>query len=245
MFTKSCLLCLAGLLYIPPRMKILVVEDEKKVRNFITQVLEDAGMTSDTASSAEEMLVAAKTASYDVIILDRLLGSADSLDLMPDLRKLNPRAKIIVLSALSEVDEKVRGLSGGADDYLGKPFHVSELIARVRALARRAVTADRAQKDTLIIYGDLRIDLETQRVHRGGRRIDLTAKEFKTLCLMARSPGQIFSKTKILDEAWDLNHYPESNVVEVTIANLRSKLDRGMQPLIHSRRGVGYWLGEK
>lgn len=226
-------------------MRILVVEDEKKVRNFITQALADAGMAADSISSIDEVVTAVKIASYDVIVLDRLLGGQDSLDVLADMRKANPRAKILVLSALSEVDEKVKGLSSGADDYLGKPFHVSELIARLRVLTRRSSAEEHSSKDTLIEYEDLKIDLETQRVFRGEKKIDLTGKEFKMLCLLAKHPGQIFSRTKILDEAWDLNHYPESNVVEVTIANLRGKLDRGLKPLIHSRRGAGYWLGEK
>lgn len=225
-------------------MKILVVEDERKVREFITQALVGAGMSVDSVSAISDMLVLLKTSSYDVIVLDRLLSGEDSVDYLHDIRHTSPKAKILVLSALAEVDEKVRGLTEGADDYLGKPFHVSELIARLRVLVRRQETTDKKTRDTILNYEDLKIDLETQRVFRGDKRIDLTGKEFKTLCLLIRHPGQIFSKTKILDEAWDLNYYPESNVVEVTIANLRSKIDKGFKPLIHSRRGVGYWLGE-
>lgn len=226
-------------------MRILVVEDEKKVSNFIVQALSDVGMVADAVATLSDMLITLKINTFDVIVLDRLLDSEDSLDYLNEIRGAAPRSKIIILSALSEVEDKVKGLSQGADDYLGKPFHVSELIARLRVLARRSEAGEKATRDTIISYGDLRIDLETQKVSRGEKRIDLTSKEFKTLCLLARHPGQIFSKTKILDEAWDLNHYPESNVVEVTIANLRAKVDKGLQPLIHSRRGVGYWLGEK
>lgn len=226
-------------------MKILVVEDEKKVRNFIMQALTEAGFSALSVAALPDLFTALKTSEYDVIILDRLLGSVDSLASLHEIRRDSQKAKILVLSALSEVDEKVKGLSEGADDYLGKPFHVSELIARVRALSRRTESQVKITKDTLIRYEDLKIDLETQRVTRGEMKIDLTGKEFKTLCLLARHPGQVFSRTKILDEAWDLNHYPESNVVEVTIANLRAKIDKGFKPLIHSRRGSGYWLGEK
>lgn len=226
-------------------MKILVVEDEKKVRNFITQALSDAGMAVDAVSGVEDMLVSLGTNEYDAIVLDRLLGGEDSLDSIAKIRQAAPKLKILILSALSEVGEKVEGLSEGADDYLGKPFHVSELIARLRALVRRDETASKSAKDTEIIYKDLKIDLETQRVFRGDKKIELTGKEFKTLCVLARHAGRIFSKSKLLDEVWDLNHFPESNVVEVTIANLRSKLDRGFAPLVHSRRGAGYWFGEK
>lgn len=230
--------------YMGTSMKILVAEDEKKVRHFITEALSGAHMSVDAVATLEDLFAAIATSQYDAIVLDRLLYDKDSIDYLPKIRKICPKTKVLVLSALSEVSEKVKGLTDGADDYLGKPFHVSELIARLRALTRRTENINRTLKDTLIIYNDLKIDLVTQRVLRGENRIDLTSKEFKTLCLLARHPGQIFSKTKILDEVWDLNHYPESNVVEVTIANLRSKVDRGYTVLIHSRRGVGYWLGE-
>lgn len=226
-------------------MKILVVEDEKKVSNFVVAALTQAGMTAEAVASVDDLLTALKTSQYDIIVLDRLLHGEDSVEHMDKIRAAAPRSKIIILSALSEVEDKVKGLTEGADDYLGKPFHVSELVARLRVLTRRTETGEKTAKDTLITYEDLKIDLETQRVTRQDKRIDLTSKEFKTLCLLARHPGQIFSKTKILDEAWDLNHYPESNVVEVTIANLRSKIDKDFSPIIHSRRGVGYWLGEK
>lgn len=225
-------------------MKVLVAEDERKVRNFITQALEDAGMVSDAVESLSDLMASVKANVYDAIVLDRMLGPDDSIEAIAQIREACPRARILVLSALSEVEEKVRGLSEGADDYLGKPFHVAELIARLRVLMRRGEPSDRAAKDTLLTYADLRVDLETQRVFRGEQRIELTSKEFKILCLLARHPGHIFSKAAILDEVWDLNHYPESNVVEVTIANLRAKLGRKFSPLIQSRRGVGYWLGE-
>lgn len=225
-------------------MKILVAEDERKVCSFIKQALANAGMTVDVVSTLPDFITWAQSNDYDVIVLDRLLGTSDSIDSMHEIRIACPKAKILVLSALAEVEEKVQGLQKGADDYLGKPFHVSELVARIRALVRRGERSEKPSRDTMIVFADLKIDLETQRVLRSSRRIDLTSKEFKILCLLARHPGQIFSKAKILDEAWDLNHYPESNVVEVTIANLRTKLDKGLPPLIHSRRSVGYWLGE-
>jgi len=226
-------------------MKILVVEDETKVRKFVREALEDCGMVVDEVSSFEDLMAVIQIFSYDAIILDRLLKGHDCIDSVTAIRKHSPETKIIVLSALAEADDKVKGLSEGADDYLGKPFHISELIARVRSLTRRSETSRWKNKDTIIEYKDLKIDLESQRVSRAGKRLDLTGKEFRTLCLLARKPGQIFSKFKILDEIWDMNHFPESNVVEVTIANLRSKIDKNFKPLIHSRRGVGYWLGDE
>jgi two-component system, OmpR family, response regulator len=225
-------------------MRILVVEDEKKVQRFITRALEGAGMVVDTVETVPDMLASLGAVSFDAIVLDRLLGGHDSLESLAQTRKLQPHIKILVLSALAEVEEKVKGLTEGADDYMGKPFHVAELVARLRSLVRRETKAAIIARDNVIAFEDLTIDLEKQRVSRGSRKIDLTGKEFRILCLLARHPGQIFSKAAILDQVWDLNHYPESNIVEVTIANLRAKVDRGFTPLIKSRRGVGYWLGE-
>lgn len=223
-------------------MKILVAEDEPKVRHFIQQALERAGMVVDAVDSVDDVQTAMQTSAYDVVVLDRLLHGHDSLDALPTLRQRHAAQKILVLSALAEVEERVKGLSGGADDYLGKPFHVAELVARVRALARPREAKGTA--DAAIGYDDLQIDLSRQRVTRGAVRIDLTGKEFRTLCLFARHIGHVFSKMEILNQVWDLNHNPESNVVEVTIANLRAKVDKGRKPLIQSRRGIGYWLGE-
>ncbi|MBI5298761.1 MAG: response regulator transcription factor [Deltaproteobacteria bacterium] len=222
-------------------MKILVAEDEKKVRKFIRQALEEAGMVVDSVTTHSELLAALKANTYDALILDRLLQGHDTINSIQSIRKESPTMKILFLSALSDVEEKVKGLTEGADDYLGKPFHVSELLARLRTITRRPTSSI---KDTMLVYEDLKIDLGTQKVFRKENRIDLTSKEFRILCLFARHPGQIFSKTSILDQAWDLNHFPESNIVEVTIANLRAKIDKGFKPLIQSRRGVGYWLGE-
>jgi two-component system, OmpR family, response regulator len=225
-------------------MRILVVEDELKVQNFIKEALESSGMVVDAVEDLPNLLAYLKANSYDAVILDRLLKGKDSLPYLGEIRRLNPESKILFLSALSEVEEKVNGLTAGADDYLGKPFHVSELIARLRSITRRVEQQKLKQKDNLLIYEDLKIDLDTQRVFRGDNKIDLTGKEFKMLTLLAKHPGRIFSKTMLLDQVWDLNHYPESNVIEVTIANLRGKVDKGFRPLIQSRRGVGYWLGE-
>ena len=224
-------------------MRILIAEDEPKVLNFISQALESAGMIVDKVSQLEDLECLLKTSSqtsYDVIVLDRLLHGQDSLDRLSEIRKKSPASKILILSALSEVEDKVRGLTEGADDYLGKPFHVAELVARLRTLGKRGDS----QKASQLTYADLVIDLSTQKVMRGKDKIDLTAKEFRLLSLLIRYPGRIFSRSDLLDQVWDLNHFPESNVVEVTVASLRSKIDKGRTPLIQSKRGMGYWLGE-
>ena len=224
-------------------MKILIVEDETKVANFIQQALEGASMTVDAVNTYSDCLTRLKIAQYDVLILDRLVGKVDLVNNLAKIKQEAPSSNILVLSALSDVDDKVEGLTEGADDYLAKPFHISELIARIRTLTRRPATKSTG-KDTLLVFKDLKIDLETQRISRKEKRIDLTSKEYRLLCLLARHPGRVFSKMDLLDQVWDMNHFPESNVVEVTIASLRSKIDKDFDPLIHSRRGSGYWLGE-
>ncbi len=226
-------------------MKILVAEDEGKVQKFIQQALMEAGMVVDVVAELEDLESALETHPYDILVLDRLLHGKDSLPLLPKIRKKYSELKILVLSALSEVEDRVEGLSEGADDYLGKPFHVSELVARVRALGRRESKETSGDRVAVLQYEDLRVDLERQQVFRGTEKIDLTGKEFRLLGLLLRHPGRVFSKTVLLDQVWEMNHFPESNVVEVTVANLRNKLDRGRNPLIFSRRGVGYWLGKE
>lgn len=240
-----CFAFIPPIRYRPRPMRILIVEDEVKVRSFIRQSLEQAGFVVDDVTTMDDALMSMRTVPYDGVVLDRLLRRHDSLDEIGEVRKIAPNAKILILSALAEVDERVRGLNGGADDYLGKPFHVAELVARMRSLLRRDEHSGHDAKTTIIEYGKLRIDLETQRAYVEEKRIDLTGKEFRILCLLAGRPGKVFSKHDILDRVWDLNHYPESNVVEVVIANLRSKIDREVDcSIIHSKRGMGYWLGE-
>lgn len=225
-------------------VKILVVEDERKVRNFIHEALKAAGMVVDSVEDLEDLKDHLTANPYEAIVLDRLVRGKDSLQSLPEIRKLNPQAKILILSALSEVEDKVSGLSQGADDYLGKPFHVSELVARLHSITRRSEAPGSEMAGNRLGFKDLSIELDTQKVYRAEKKIALTGKEYKLLTLMAKYPGRIFSKMMLLDQVWDINSFPESNVVEVTVANLRAKIDKGQEPLIHSRRGVGYWLGE-
>lgn len=225
-------------------MKVLIAEDEVKVQRFIKQALKEAGMVVDSVGKVPDLLSALQTGSYEILILDRLIRGKDALLLLKDIRKKYPQMKVLVLSALSAAEEKVTGLKEGADDYLGKPFHVPELIERVRAIGRRSASKEGSTKPNVIEYKDLKMDLEKQQVFRNQQKMDLTGKEFRLLHLLIRNPGRIFSKSSLLDQVWEMNHYPESNVVEVTVANLRAKIDRGCAPLIFSRRGVGYWIGD-
>lgn len=225
-------------------MKVLVIEDEVKVLNFVKMGLTSAEFTVDTARDLDEAFSNMLSVNYDVIVLDRLLKGVDSIKHIPKIKKKLPNTKIIILSALSEVDDKVDGLTIGADDYLTKPFHISELIARIRSLGRRK--DELLSKDNIMKYKDLVIKLDSQRVERGGKKIELSSKEYKLLLKLMRRPNRIFSKTELINDVWELDFYPESNVVEVVINHLRNKLDRGFdKEFIHSRRGVGYWFGDK
>lgn len=226
-------------------MKILVVEDESKVLTFLRKGLSSSEISTDTASNLSELFSNLLSVHYDAIVLDRLLGGVDSMGYIPEIKKKAPHTRIIILSALSDVDEKVDGLASGADDYVGKPFHLAELIARLRAVCRRHDAHSLFQTNTLQLK-DLRIHLDTQKIERAGKRIDLTAKEYKLIVFLVRKPNRIYSKAEILNAVWELEHYPESNVVEVVITHLRSKIDKGFDTaLIHSKRGGGYWAGDK
>lgn len=220
-------------------MKVLVLEDEKKLATFVKCALSEAGMLVDVVMSLSECEACIKTSRYDVLVLDRLIKDDDAISFIPLVKQNLPDIKIIILSALSKLDSRVEGLTSGADDYLGKPFHVSELVARVKALSRRGSSKGNAFD---IVYKDLTLDLEKQKAYRSTKEIELTKKEFLILSLLAKRPQVVFSRSQILDEAWDFNHYPESNIVEVTISKLRKKIDQNFPQLIQSKRGVGYWL---
>jgi len=223
-------------------MKVLIVEDEAKVLNLVKKGLITAGIEVDCAKTVPDIFSALEESTFDVIVLDRLLKGVDVIGYLGEIRKKVPQTKVIILSALSDVEDKVKGLSEGADDYLSKPFNIAELIARLEALTRRQ---QGDVSDNTIVYEDLVIKLDSQRVERSGKRLDLTAKEYKLLSLLAKNPGTIFSKYQLLDQVWELKYYPESNVVEVVINHLRAKLDKEFtKPLLQSRRGEGYWIGD-
>jgi len=222
--------------------RVLLAEDEPRVRDFIKKGLSERGMqveTVDDLDPVDSMLV---TQKYDLLILDRLLKGKDSLFFVPVLKKRSPRQKILILSALSEVSQKIQGLDYGADDYLGKPFHLDELVARIRNLVRRDQVSEDPETHRLKI-SDLTIDLDAQKAFRGESHIDLTLKEFRLLIILAGHPHKLFSRSELLERAWDLQFDPGSNVVDVTMGRLKRKLNLpGFQPLIHPRRGVGYSL---
>ena len=220
-------------------MKILVIEDEVKTAKFLKKGLGEAGYVIDLAADGLEGLHLALEVSFDLIILDVMLPAADGWRVLAGLRGAGSRALVLMLTARDAVHERVRGFELGADDYLVKPFAFSELLARVRSLLRRSTP--RVQET--ICTADLEIDLLRHRATRAGQKIDLTAKEFLLLTLLARRAGEVLSRTLIAEMVWDMNFDSDTNVVDVNVRRLRSKVDDPFTlKLIHTVRGAGYVL---
>jgi two-component system, OmpR family, response regulator len=219
-------------------MRILVVEDDAKIASFVVNGLKQSGFAVDRAPDGDEGHILAGTTSYDAAVIDIMLPKMDGLSLVQRLRKEGVRMPVIFLSAKASVDDRVKGLQAGGDDYLTKPFAFSELLARVQALIRRATNA---AEPTRLTVGDLHLDLLTREVVRAGEKIDLQAREFALLEYLMRHAGRVVTKTMILEHIWDYSFDPQTNVVDVLVHRLRSKIDKGKQ-LLHTIRGVGYVL---
>ena len=223
-------------------MRILLVEDDVKIAYFIIKGLRSAGYAVDHAPDGEEGLHLAITQPYDTAIIDIMLPKRDGLSLIEEMRARKVNTPVLILSARGSVDDRVKGLETGGDDYLTKPFAFSELLARVQALIRRA---GGISDPTRLSQGDLFVNLLTREVTRGGRNIVLQPLEFSLLEYLMRNAGRIVSKTMIMEHVWDYNFDPQTNVVEARISRLRDKIDRGFEKkLIHTVRGVGYVLKE-
>jgi two-component system, OmpR family, response regulator len=223
-------------------MRLLLVEDDLKIASFIVKGLRAAGYAVDHATDGEEGLHLALTEPYDTAIIDIMLPKLDGLALIERMRKEKVNTPVIILSAKDSIDDRVKGLQTGGDDYLSKPFAFSELLARVQALIRRA---GGISEPTQLNVGELSINLLTREVTRGGKKIELQPLEFSLLEYLMRNKGRIVSKTMIMEHVWDYNFDPQTNVVEVRISRLRDKIDRGVdKKLIHTVRGVGYVLKE-
>jgi two-component system OmpR family response regulator len=224
-------------------MRILLVEDDLKIASFIVKGLRAAGYAVDHATDGEEGLHLTLTEPYDTAIIDIMLPKLDGLALIERMRREKVNTPVIILSAKDSIDDRVKGLQTGGDDYLTKPFAFSELLARVQALIRRG---SGISEPTQLNVGDLSINLLTREVTREGRKIELQPLEFSLLEYLVRNKGRIVSKTMIMEHVWDYNFDPQTNVVEVRISRLRDKIDRGVsKKLIHTVRGVGYVLKEK
>ena len=220
-------------------MRVLVVEDEPGIAKFIRQGLSEAGYVVDVAIDGEDGLNYALATEYDIIVLDILLPRMDGLRILKELRSRSVKTSVLLLTARDTVDDRVRGLDAGADDYLIKPFAFSELLARIRALLRRPPL----QVDTVLQVGNLELDTAQRQVRRAGRLIELSPREFTLLEYLMRHPDQVLTRTQIAQYVWEFDFYSDFKVVDVYIGYLRRKVDRGVdRPLIHTVRGVGYRL---
>ncbi len=226
-------------------MKILLVEDNERVARFVIKGLREAGHTVDHAGNGRDGLFLAAGEPHDVIVMDRMLpGNIDGLAIIETLRKGGNRTPILILSALDGVDERIKGLRGGGDDYLTKPFAFGELLARVDALGRRGTGAGEAEHTLQV--GDLRMDLLTRRVTRGSRAVALQPREFKLLEYLMRHANQVVTRTMLLEAVWEYNFDPQTNVVDVHISKLRQKLELDSErALVRTVRNAGYMLTDQ
>lgn len=219
-------------------MKILIVEDEEKIRSYLKQGLTESGYVVDLASTGLDGLHLSTTENYDLVILDVMLPELDGWQLITRFRKSNQSTPVLFLSARDQIEDRVKGLELGADDYLVKPFAFSELLARIRTLMRRGLKP--IDPDGYEI-SDLKLDLKKRRVTRGGKRIDLTPKEFLLLELLMRRRGEVLPRSLIASQVWDMNFDSDTNIIEVAIRRVRAKIDDGFdEKLIRTVRGMGY-----
>jgi two-component system OmpR family response regulator len=223
-------------------MRILLVEDDIKIASFISKGLKAAGFAVDHMTDGEEGLHMALTEPYDIAVIDIMLPKRDGLSIIEKMREEKINTPVLILSAKGSVDDRVKGLQTGSDDYLTKPFAFTELLARIQALIRRA---SGVSEPTRLVVGDCSMDLITREVMRGGKRIELQPLEFSLLEYLMRNAGRVVSKTMIMEHVWNYNFDPQTNVVEARISRLRDKIDKEFFPkLIHTVRGVGYVLKE-
>lgn len=220
-------------------MKILIVEDEQKTGAYLKQGLTEAGFLADLARDGVDGLHLALTGEYDLAVLDVMLPKLDGWQVLREIRRNGKHLPVLFLTARDQVEDRVKGLEFGADDYLVKPFAFSELLARIRALLRRRRTSE----PELLQIADLELDLLRRRVTRAGKRIDLTAKEFALLELLLRRRGEVLPRSLIASQVWDMNFDSDTNVIEVAVRRLRAKMDDAFEPkLIRTVRGMGYVL---
>jgi two-component system, OmpR family, response regulator len=220
-------------------MKILLVEDNERVAGFLVKGLRETGHTVDHAGNGRDGLFLATSETYDTIIMDRILpGGVEGLGIVEALRKTGDKTPILILSALGEVDDRIRGLRAGGDDYLTKPFAFGELVARLDALVRRSRDSG---PETDLAVGDLRMDPGSRTVTRAGKQIQLQPREFRLLEFLMRHAGQVVTRTMLLENVWDYHFEPHTNVIDSHLSKLRRKIDSGFDPpLLHTVRGAGY-----
>ena len=225
-------------------MRILLIEDDNNVSTYVIKGMKEAGHTIDMADNGRDGLFLATTERYDVIIVDRMLPELDGLTIIKTLRGASNATPILILSALGEVDDRVKGLRSGSDDYLVKPFAFAELLARIEILKRRQDNSN-SQEQTLLSAGDLELNLLSRKVIRNGKPIDLQSREFKLLEYMLQHKGQVVTRTMLLEHVWDYHFDPQTNVIDVHVSRLRGKVDKGFDhKMIKTVRGAGYIIEE-
>ena len=226
-------------------MKLLVIEDEVKLAEYLRKGLTEEGYVVDVAHNGVDGLHLAMEGDFDLLVLDGMLPGIDGLGLLAALRQ-SKQTPVLMLTARIRVEDRVKGLQGGADDYLVKPFAFSELVARIQVLLRRARPAREPEGATVLGLSDLEMDLLRRKATRAGRRLDLTAKEFTLLALLLRRQGEVLSRTEIAEQVWDINFDSATNVIDVAVRRLRGKLDAPFErTLLHTVRGMGYVLEER
>ncbi|MEX0753421.1 MAG: response regulator transcription factor [Xanthobacteraceae bacterium] len=221
-------------------MRLLIIEDDRDAADYLTKAFREVGHMAEHASDGEEGLALALDGNYDVLVVDRMLPKRDGLSLIAELRGKAVETPVLILSALGQVDDRIKGLRAGGDDYLPKPYSFAELLARVEVLSRR-----RGGRGTETVYrvGDLELDRLSHRVTRGGEEIVLQPREFRLLEYLMKHAGQVVTRTMLLENVWDYHFDPQTNVIDVHISRLRSKIDKGFsQPLLHTVRGAGYMI---
>ena len=222
-------------------MKILIVEDDREAAAYLVKAFRESGYAADHAADGLDGYAMAREGDYDVLVVDRMLPKLDGLSLIRSLREQKVETPVLILSALGQVDDRVKGLRAGGDDYLPKPYAFSELLARVEVLARRRVGA--AGEPTLYRIGDLELDRLSHRVVRSGQEILLQPREFRLLEYLMKHAGQVVTRTMLLEHVWDYHFDPQTNVIDVHVSRLRTKIDKGFdRPLIHTIRGAGYMV---
>ena len=221
-------------------MRVLVIEDDRETAQFLQRSLRESGHAADVAGDGENGLGMAREGRYDVLIVDRMLPRRDGLSVVQALRAEGARTPVLILSALGEVDDRVKGLRAGGDDYLTKPYAYTELLARIEALARRPAPEEQA---TRYIVGELALDRLSHKVTRAGESIPLQPREFRLLEYLMKHAGQVVTRTMLLENVWDDHFDPQTNVIDVHISRLRSKIDKNFaKPLLQTVRGAGYMI---
>lgn len=223
-------------------MRVLVIEDDQETAQFLHKSLKESGHSADVAGDGALGLSMAQGGGYDVLIVDRMLPEKDGLSVISALREGGDQTPVLILSALGEVDDRVKGLKAGGDDYLTKPYAYTELLARVEALTRRVTPGE---QETRYVVGDMELDRLSHRVTRAGQPIILQPREFRLLEYLMKNAGQVVTRTMLLENVWDYHFDPQTNVIDVHVSRLRAKIDKSFEkPLLHTVRGAGYMVRE-